>query len=425
MGQGTGFPTREAALARAARFARSLDLQTTLQAIADEVTGPLADWCVIDLLDDEGQINRAVVLARDGAPDELAQAMQKWAPDPRMPRGVRRVIDSRQPTLYETVTDDVIVRAARGPGHAEMMRAIGMQSYLCVPLLHEGNPLGTIMLLTTRSRRVYRDEEAALLREIADRAAVAIEHATRFSRLQQLVQQQTEVLSMVCHDLGNPLGTILVSSSALLERQTEGKPQLELILRAARTMRNLLRGLTDASSTDGLRGARVFDLRSLIMEALDLARPQAQSSGISLQHEPPSEPLWVWCDAPKVAQALANLIGNAVKFTETGGTIYVCASRSPDGEFVEMAVRDTGRGIAQNDLPRLFERGWRAPSSVRGNGLGLWITRKIVEAHGGKVWAESEPGAGSTFYFSLPSGLSSAQREDVRARTAALDVVEQ
>src|SRR4051794_13310646 len=177
MGMGLGFPTRELALARTATFARSLDLHTTLVAVADEITTSLADWCVIDLLDEEGQISRALVLARDGASDELAQAMQRWAPDPQMPRGVRRVIDSRQPTLYETVSDDVIVRAARGPGHAEMMRAMGMQSYLCVPLINEGRTIGTMMLLTTRSKRIYRREEATLLSEVADRAAVAIDHA--------------------------------------------------------------------------------------------------------------------------------------------------------------------------------------------------------------------------------------------------------
>jgi len=427
---GLGFPSREAAFAIASRFGRSLDLEATLDSVAHGVAGALADWCVIDLLDEDGRISRARVVAADGSPVELEREMLRWAPDPHLPRGVQRVLESRQPVLYESVDDEHIVRASRGPGHAAMMRALGMTSYLCLPLVCEGRALGTLILLTTRSRRIYRPSEAALLREVAERAALAIDHALRHTQLQQQLAQQNELLSMVCHDLGNPLGSILMSSSLLIERapeeegRTSLRAQLQLIQRAARAMRGLLRGLVDASTVDGMTGARVLDLGALIVESVKQSRPQAQAHGIALRYDPPREALWVWCDPPKVQQAIANLIGNALRFTDAGGAVTVEASRSPDGEWVSLSVSDTGRGIDRGDLRRVFERGWQGPMAMRGHGLGLWITRKIVEAHGGRIAVESEPGSGSTFSLTLPTGLSSAQRQRVSAGGAAVDHVE-
>src|SRR4051812_1862327 len=112
MGMEHGFPSREDALAQIGRsFGRSLDLQATVDAIAREVVGALADWCVIDLLDEDGRIRRSAVRSADGAPIQLERDMMFWAPDPRMPRGVQRVLDTRQPTLYTTVTEEHIERA--------------------------------------------------------------------------------------------------------------------------------------------------------------------------------------------------------------------------------------------------------------------------------------------------------------------------
>jgi signal transduction histidine kinase len=152
------------------------------------------------------------------------------------------------------------------------------------------------------------------------------------------------------------------------------------------------------------------DVASLVMEALESVRPLAEARGLRVGAELADDGVQVKCDRTRVLQVLGNLLGNAVKFTPDGGQLTVGA-RVQQGE-VRLWVRDTGSGIRPEALPHVFERYWQAKDAEsRGTGLGLYIAKGIVEAHGGRIWAQSEWGQGSTFSFTLPTASQRATRD--------------
>jgi len=145
------------------------------------------------------------------------------------------------------------------------------------------------------------------------------------------------------------------------------------------------------------------DATTLIDEAVDTFQAPASAKGISLQTEVAERPLPAEFDHDRMLQVLANVVTNAIKFTSDGGSIRVRAERA--GDELRVSISDTGSGIPGNMLEAIFERFWQVgKNDRRGVGLGLFISRCIVEAHGGKIWAESKAGEGSTIRFTLPSG---------------------
>jgi signal transduction histidine kinase len=218
-----------------------------------------------------------------------------------------------------------------------------------------------------------------------------------------------DVLAVVSHDLRNPLNLVFTSSSFLLDIADDlprtHREQLVMIRRAAGQMNRLIQDLLEVASVEA--GHFPMELRPepvepLVREACTLLEHAAAVKSIELEcHFDDAAPL-VHADRERVLQVLGNLLGNAVKFTPEGGAVQVRADRL-DG-FVRFAVADTGAGIAEDELSHVFDRFWQARRSRDGGaGLGLAIARGIVKAHGGEMWAESEPGRGSTFSFTLPA----------------------
>jgi PAS domain S-box-containing protein len=225
--------------------------------------------------------------------------------------------------------------------------------------------------------------------------------------LHRAVAARDEVLGIVAHDLRNPL-TSIVHSVELAQRRSESeslaKP-LGLIGRAAARMNHLIQSLLDVSLIEAgqlkIEGERV-DTNGLVREAVDLQMPLATASGLTLHAEVTPDAGAVWGDRARLHEVFENLIGNAIKFTDRGGRIDVGAASS--GHVVQFWVTDTGRGIAPDHLPHVFDRFWQVvPRAGRlSAGLGLAITKGIVEAHGGRIWVESVAGRGSTFFFTIP-----------------------
>lgn len=227
------------------------------------------------------------------------------------------------------------------------------------------------------------------------------------SKLRQAVRARDEVVSIVSHDLRNPVGTVYIAADLLLdiplprEKQQE---QLGVIKRQAKLMEHLIKDLLDVSRIEAgtfpVTPSRV-DLGPLVHEAAENLLPATKKRGISLQMHVPGAVPAVRADRTRILQVLWNLMGNAVKYTPDGGevTVHVTAA----GEIVRVAVADSGAGIAADDLPFVFDRFWQVKRQDReGAGLGLAIVKGIVEAHGGTVGVRSRPGEGSTFSFTVP-----------------------
>jgi signal transduction histidine kinase len=217
-------------------------------------------------------------------------------------------------------------------------------------------------------------------------------------------------MASVSHDLKNPLNALLMSTESLRRRPTdEGLAKhLQVVRRSVERMTRLVGDILDASAIE--RGRLALDPRpenaqAVVQEALDLMRPLASAKTQTLEASPmPSaERIEVFCDRGRILQVLANLVGNAIKFSPERGTIVVEVG-SFSRTSAAISVRDTGPGISARDLPHVFERYWHTRTSDGGgSGLGLFISKAIVEAHGGQMWAESPPGAGATFRFTLPA----------------------
>jgi PAS domain S-box-containing protein len=225
--------------------------------------------------------------------------------------------------------------------------------------------------------------------------------------LRDAVSMRDELLAVVSHDLRNPLATVQLAATLLLG-QAAGEPrarrQLEMIVRSCGRMENLIDDLLD---TARIRAHR-FELElkrevvaDVVSEAIDLQAPLVAEKGIKLVRRCELAGLDMVCDRNRIAQVFGNLIGNAVKFCSAGDRITVTGARAEG--FVQLCVADTGPGIAPGALEKVFDPYWTgATNTAQSTGLGLFIVRGIVESHGGRVWAESEPGAGARFVFTLP-----------------------
>jgi signal transduction histidine kinase len=263
------------------------------------------------------------------------------------------------------------------------------------------------------SNRLHQEQVRAWKQageEAEQQRRLAVENARLARAAEVAAREREDVLAIVSHDLKNPLATVRLSAAVLqqkLARLPGGEElagRVAAMDRAAVHMLGLITDLLDAARLDAGQPLAVEPrpepVGELIGEALALIEPQATRGGLRLeQHLPPG--LMAPCDRERILQVLANLLGNAVKFTPAGGTVTVEARAEADE--VHVAVRDTGPGIPEDEQPRLFERYWQSRSAAhQGSGLGLYIARGLVEAHGGRLWVESVTGAGSTFTFTLP-----------------------
>jgi signal transduction histidine kinase len=216
-----------------------------------------------------------------------------------------------------------------------------------------------------------------------------------------------ELLAIASHDLKNPLHAIQLGLALMRRKGSEAgvRKEIDAIDRSAAHMDRLVRDLLDLEAIEGshLRLDRQpHAVRDLVAEAVEVLRPLAAQKSIDLRAETAAD-LRVLCDRARVLQVLSNLIGNAVKFTPAGGSITVSAGPF-ERDRVRISVVDTGCGMSRAELGRIFERNWQAdPSARQGSGLGLFIAKGLVEAHASRIWAESEPGAGTRLHFTLPA----------------------
>lgn len=227
-------------------------------------------------------------------------------------------------------------------------------------------------------------------------------------QLQSAVKTREEVLALVSHDLRNPLGSILMLSALLMRKRVSTDPfvmsQIGKIEAAGLRMNQMIEDLLNLSKIEaGTFSIRKGELCSceMVKEAVETIRPLAEDKSIRIETDGIDQSLRILCDHGEVLRVFSNLLGNAIKFTPEHGLIRIQARDR--GKEVVFSVTDTGPGIAEHHLPQVFERFWQAKSTTHhGTGLGLAIAKGIVEAHGGRIWVESQFGKGATFHFTLP-----------------------
>jgi PAS domain S-box-containing protein len=402
---------RTALLAEASRvLSSSFDYQTTLAALVRLAVPTLADYCALDILVGEDSFERIGEAHVDPTKSML---IRKVATFPRSAltasHPLIRVMSTGQPVLQAEVTTEFIRSAFAELPQAQIVEALGPRSLICVPLVDAGKSIGALTLVTSGSGRVYDEADLFLAADVARRAAVVVEHARLFHQAEQATRARDDILAVVAHDLRNPLNTVTMAVSLMLEttpvERTQERRQQEIVRRAADRMNRMIQDLLDVKRMES--GHLTIDVKPEspdvhVNDTIDMLRPLATGSSIAMEASIGENLPSVLADTSRIQQVLSNLVGNALKFTPREGTITVAADLL-DTE-VRFAVIDSGPGIPPEQVPHIFGRFWQARSSDRrGIGLGLAIAKGIVEAHNGRIWVESQVGVGSTFYFTLPS----------------------
>ena len=322
--------------------------------------------------------------------------------------------DSDQVVHQARESADAVLTAARAKADQQLNQtsAVVARATLVKERVLEDEALQDERASADENLRREREENARVLsrllpleREKTDRFLL-----TERVRSDDALSNRDNFLGIVSHDLRNLLGGIVISAGLISEKATEdegGKQTLTetaRIQRYAARMNRLIGDLVDVASIDTGKLAVTpapGDAARLIAEAVDTFLAAASAKGISLQAETGEDPLPAEFDHDRMLQVLANLISNAIKFTSEGGSVRVRGERT--GDEVRVCISDTGLGIPATMLEAIFERFWQVgKDDRRGIGLGLYISRFILEAHSGRIWAESKLGEGSTFYFTLP-----------------------
>jgi len=403
---------RHAFLARAsAELGASNEADEALRALVRLVVPGLADWCSVDIVDPGGAVRRLAVAHADASNTAVAERAATYPPDPHGRHPRTQVLRTGRCFFVADVTDEGLTRVALDDEHLRSLRSLGYRSAMIVALEARGRVVGALSLATSTSGRVFGPDDLAQVEDLARRAAVAVENARLLAEAQEANRIKEDILATVSHELRTPLQAILGWVHVL--RQGKLAPErftraLDIMERAGRAQARLIEDLLDVSRIVAGKLAlesRPVNLASIVRQVLDEQRPAADEKQVRVRAELGSGVDVIAGDPTRLRQVIANLLGNALKFTPSGGQVVVRLESA--GDDVRLLVKDTGEGVRPEFLPHVFEAFRQANASARrrhgGLGLGLAIVRQVVELHGGRVEARSEgEGRGAEFIVTLP-----------------------
>jgi signal transduction histidine kinase len=393
-------------------LASSLDYEQTLIRLARLCAEHLADWTVVYGIGEDGAPRRIHIAHRDRAKDAIADELCRI---PIAAAGVHPVLEllrERKTRIVHDVTEEMLQRMSDNPRELELARSLGVSSFLSVPIMARGQPLGAITLVCADPGRSFTDTDATLARDIATRAALAIDNALLYRQAQDANKRRSDFLAVVSHDLRTPLTAIIGYADLMLMGIPE--PLVEhvgtRVSRIRTSANHLMYLLNELLAFARLESGRQephlveTDVRDVVRDAAKVAEPLAAARGLELAVALPERAVTARTDPNMLRQVLLNLLGNAVKYTNAGRVVVQL--HAPVGSRVRFSVSDTGEGIAPENLSRIFEPFWQVDPTRRshggGTGLGLSVVKHLVTLLQGEITVESTPAVGSVFHVSLP-----------------------
>jgi signal transduction histidine kinase/CheY-like chemotaxis protein len=375
----------------------SLEYESNLRQVSRLAVPVFADASLVHLRGPEGGLTLLCADHVDPGLGPLLEDLGRRHLEPAgLAEGFWRAFASREPELLVAAGEGWGGRA-RGADEAALLQRLGLGSSLALPLLARDRALGTLTMLTVGGGRAFGPRDLELGRDLADRAATAVDNALLYEEARRLNRVKDEFLALLSHELRTPLGSALVWLELLRSERLEPSAlrAVDMVHRSARQLAGLIDQLLDMSRT----------IAGKLSVAIEASEATARAKGVRLESRIDRTLERSWGDPNRLRQAVGNLVSNAVKFTPAGGEITVSLERV--GGLARIEVRDTGAGIAPELLPALFERfrlgDTRSTRAQGGLGLGLAIARYIAEQHEGNIRAASEgPGRGSVFTFDLP-----------------------
>jgi GAF domain-containing protein len=391
----------------------TFDLDAVLQTLLDNATRLSGAACAA-MWRSDADGNYLPTLTFNYTPDAPFIAQVRERPiRPGRDSIVGRVLLERTPIHVPDVLADPEYR------RQDLAGAGGFRTVLVVPMLRDGEAIGVISLTKGPEVNPFTDKQMELVTTFADQAVIAIENVRLFKEIEEKSaqlevanQHKSDFLANMSHELRTPLNAIIGFSEALMERMfgelnDKQSDYLKDIHESGKHLLSLINDILDLSKIEAGRmelELGSFDLPSALSNAMTLIRERAQRHAIELGLEVDPRLGQFQADERKFKQIMLNLLSNAVKFTPDGGRVDVCVKK--DTDKIEIAVRDTGIGIAPEDQAAVFEEfkqvGKDSTRRAEGTGLGLALTKRFVELHGGAIRLESVPGKGSTFSFTLP-----------------------
>ena len=406
---------RMAFLAQASNvLAGSLEYQQTFENLARLIVPRLGEFCIVDRIDDDGGLIQVAVAHFDPSKEALLRKI----PYPKAEEtfhGAFRVFQTGSPfvcnKMDEAVISDLVPERDR-----EFIRSLGATSFAAVPLTARGRVIGAITMVHTKEGATYEQDDLWLADELAHKAAISLDNVELYHRANRAREEaesaslaKDHFLAMLSHELRTPL-TPVITHLVKLQRD-EALPEsmrhpLDVIRRNVELEARLIDDLLDLTRVSKGRihlETRVVNVEDLLQNALDICRDDVEAKGLDLRIDFDAKEPYVKGDPARLQQVFWNVVKNAVKFTDSGGLHVV--TRNHESDQVEITVRDTGIGIEPRVLSRVFQPFEQAERGKKGGlGLGLAISRSLMELHGGKISVSSDgKGHGTAVTITLPT----------------------
>lgn len=398
----------------------SLDYTTTLKQVAQLVVPKMADWCGVYVNDQQGTPKQLALAHQDPAKVQWVLKLQeeiteRYPYNPDGKAGLAKVIRTGEPELYPMISEEMLVAAAPDKEILKILQEIGYTSGMIVPLKLRDVTVGAIQFASTESRYHYNEQDLELAMELARRAAMAVDNARLYAEAQEAIAVREDFLSMAAHELKTPV-TSLRGFAQLLVRQldrfneiepTRLRRGLETINQQSERLLRLIVRLLDLTKLDAGRlvlEPELTDMTPLVERLIDSLRTTTEIHELQFS-APATAPALV--DPLRVEQIITNLVDNAIKYSPEGGLIEISLVLLPERHLIKMSVKDQGLGIPVEHRDHIFEPFYQAQArGFAGIGMGLYITRQIVELHGGQIEIEFPAEGGTCFILTLPDGLN-------------------
>lgn len=394
-----------------AALASSLDHNETLAKVTELCVPTLADWALLDLVDESGSMHRVRVAHADPEDKELAEQIRQLS-DVRPPGMLQEAELSSAGTLMPDVADRQLRLFSDSEESQALLRSIRPTSALMVPLMVRSTVCGTLTLLTAESGRKLQETDLRIAHDLARRASVAIDNARLYEAAQTASIAKSEFLANMSHEIRTPMTAVLGYAGLLRDREDDPQKRayLDIIDRNGTFLLDIINDILDLSKIEAGRmelDYTDFSVRQLVDDVHSMMKVRADEKHLQffVKHDP-KLPVLVRSDSKRLKQILINLIGNAIKFTEQGSVTisirYVNCEPRPE---LQLSIRDTGIGVSAEQQKRLFKPFSQGDASVDraygGTGLGLTISRRLARMLGGDITLESEPNRGSLFCLTV------------------------